>query len=218
MSFKLFRRAASLSLATLLVGTAIPAVAQETAQAQSAETSRDDLNDDTVSPNPAHDPQFVLANLTEVSPLNLAYVVTDEWKKGNKLRASFWYYVWQIRTDAWVTGVDEEGFKLYRNMMSDEMGQAVSAWILADPELARDTAQRAIAYEAKLPLSKMRPDDMSEADWMAIISKSRSDYATELREAFAEMSDDDIRAARQQNGLPVGTPTDIGTPLDEEWR
>lgn len=217
MTFKLFRHAASLSLAAILVGTALPAMthAQATATVEASATGQDE---EGVSPNPAHDPQFVLANLTEVSPFNLTFVIADEWKKGNKLRATFWYYVWQIRTDAWVTGVNEDGFKLYRNMMSDEMGQAVNTWIAADPALMRDTAERAIGYEIKLPLSKMRPEDMSEADWMAIVAKSRSDYAEELREAFAEIPDEDIRAARQKNGLPVGTPADQGQALPDDWR
>lgn len=217
MTLMLLRHTARLSLAALLAGTAISAVAHAQVTA-TVEASTPEQKRDEVSPNPAHDPQYVLANLTEVSPFNLAYVVADEWKKGNKQRASFWFYIWQIRTDAWVSGVNEEGFKLYRNMMSDEMGRTINTWILADPALMRDTAQRAIAYEAKLPLSNMRPDDMSEADWMAIISKSRSDYATDFNEAFAEMSDEEIRVTRQQNGLPVGTPTDIGAPLDGEWR
>ncbi len=217
MTPKLFRRAIGLSVATFIAGAALPAMAHAipTASVQDSATSG---NSDEVSPNPAHDPQYVLANLTEVSPFNLSFVIADEWKKGNRLRASFWYYIWQIRTDAWVTGVDEVGFSFYRNSMSDEMGRIINAWILADPALMRDTAQRAMAYEAKLPLSNMRPNEMSEADWMAIIAKTRADYATEYREAFAEMSDEDIRTARQQNGLPVGTPTDIGAPLDEDWR
>lgn len=217
MTIKLLRHTASLSLAALLAGTAIPAMAhpQVTATVDAATLEQEE---DEVSPNPAHDPQYILANPTEVSPFHLTLVVADEWKKGNKLRASFWYYIWQIRTDAWVTGVNEDGFKLYRNMMSDQMGQAINTWIIADPALMRDTALRAISYEAKLPLSKMRPDDMSEADWMAIVAKSRTDYATELREALAEMSDDEIRETRIGNGLPVGPLTDQGEPLPEDWR
>lgn len=202
-------------VAALLAGSALPAAAQDTATANAPAVEQDS---DAVSPNPAHDPQYVLANLTEVSPINLAYVIADEWKKGNKLRASFWYFIWQIRTDAWVTGLNEEGFKLYRNMISDQLGRTINTWIIADPALTRDTAQRAMAYEAKLPLATMRPDEMSETDWMAIIAKSRSDYATDFREAFAEISDEDMRTARQQNGLPVGTPADMGAPLDENWR
>lgn len=217
MTLKLLRHTASLSLAILIAGSALPATAQVNATA-TADAATVEQESDEYSPNPAHDPQFVLANLTEVSPFNLAFVIADEWKKGNKLRASFWFYIWQIRTDAWVTGVNEEGFSVYRNMMSDEMGRSINTWIMADPALMRDTAQRAIAYEAKLPLATARPDEMSEADWTAIIAKSRSDYATEFREAFTEMSDEDIRTARQQNGLPVGTPTDVGAPLDDNWR
>lgn len=218
MILKLFRNAASLSLATLLVGTALPSLAQAQTASQSAAASTDDQDEDAVSPNPADDPQFILSNLTEVSPLNLAYVVADEWKAGNKLQASFWFYIWQIRTDAWVTGVDESGFKIYRNMLNDEMGRTINAWIAADPALMRDTAQRAIGYEAKLPLATMRPDEMSEADWLAIIAKSRSDYAKEMHDAFNGISDEEILETRAENGLAIGPLTDKGEPLPEDWR
>lgn len=215
MTLKLLRHTTGLSLALLMAGSALSATAHVVSAFDAPAIEQES---DAVSPNPAHDPQYVLANLTEVSPFNLSFVIADEWKKGNRLRASFWYYIWQIRTDAWVTGVDEVGFSFYRNSMSDEMGRTINTWIMADPALMRDTAQRAIAYEARLPLSNMRPDEMNEADWLAIITKARSDYAAEFREVFAEMSDEDIRTARQQNGLPVGTPVDIGAPLDEDWR
>ncbi|WP_292042273.1 MULTISPECIES: hypothetical protein [unclassified Brevundimonas] len=211
--FKPLFHAAVLSVAALLLGTAAPSAAQDLPS--EAATAPD--NSET-SPNPAHDPQFILANLDEVSPFNLIFVVADEWKKGNKLRAAFWYYVWQIRTDAWVTGVDREEFQLVRAMMSDETGQTIFNWIAADPALMRDTVERAIGYEATLPLSKQRPEDLNEADWLAIVSKSRTDYAAELREAFANTADEEILARRRQNGLPIGTPQDIGAPLDAHWR
>ena len=215
MSIKLFRHIASLSLATLLVGTALPSLAHARPSAVPQQATSGDS--DEVSPNPAHDPQYVLENLTEVSPFNLVSVIADEWAKGNKLRASFWYYIWQIRTDAWVGGVDEDSFKLTRNMISDQMGQVINTWIAADPALWRDTAERAVSYEARLPLSRLRPETLDEADWLAIVAKSRADYANELREAFASTPPEAISASRQQNGLPVGTPTDTGAPLDPDW-
>ena len=213
IGFKPLFKAAVLSVAALFLGTAAPSAAQDLP----SETAAAPDNNET-SANPAHDPQFILANLDEVSPFNLIFVVADEWKKGNKLRAAFWYYVWQIRTDAWVSGVDREEFELVRTMMSDEAGQVIYNWIAADPALMRETVERALRYEAVLPLSKQRPDDLSEADWLAVVERSRTDYATELREAFANTTDENILARRQQNGLPVGTHKDIGAPLDDTWR
>lgn len=162
--------------------------------------------------------ESILNNLTSVSPLNLVYVVAEEWKAGNKLRASFWYYVWQIRTDAWVKGMDDSGFKQLRAIISDEMGQAVNGWIAADPALMRDTATRAMGYEAKLPLWSERPEGMSQADWDALIAKTRADYAQEMRDAFADTTDEEILAGRQSRGLPVGTPSDQGAALPDDWR
>ena len=214
MTSKLLRHAASLSLATLLLGTALPSSAHTVSVAQTDPSAQSD----SVSPNPANDPQYILANLDKVNPLSLSHVIADEWQKGNRLRASFWYFIWQIRTDAWVEGLDEEGFTVFRNMISDQMGQAINTWIAADPALMRDTAERAIGYEVKLPLSNEKPEDVSDTDWQAIIAKSRADYATDLRDAFADITDAEILASRQQNGLPVGTPSDLGAPLPDDWR
>lgn len=163
-------------------------------------------------------PETVLANLSSIQPLNLVYVVSGEWAAGNKLKAAFWFYVWQIRTDAWVTGMNDSGFTQSRNMLNNQMGQGVNTWIAADPALMRDTAERAISYEAKLPLWTERPEGLGESDWAAIIAKSRADYASEMQAAFAEMPVEEIRTLRQEKGLPVGTPADMGEPLPDDWR
>lgn len=160
--------------------------------------------------------EIILANHANVSPLNLIYVVNEYWNADNKLQASFWFYVWQIRTAPWAE--NDPQMEQVRSNLNQQYGGAINSWLGADPVLWRQVAERAISYEPKLPLWSQRPDGISEEAWTGQIANSREEYANSLREAFASMSTDQINAARQERGLPTGTPADLGAPLPEEWR
>ncbi len=218
----LLRRAAVLAVATLPLGATSPSWSQTANQPSILE--RDALEQAPSEQAPSEQKReipktdFVLANLESTSPLNLMYVVTEEWAAGNKLTASFWYFIWQIRTEAWAAGLDDPGFSQFQALLNDQLGRGLNIWISADTALLRDTAERAIGYEAKLPLWSERPDGLDEAQWAAVVAKARADYADEYHSAFAGISDEEIRAKREEYGLPIGTPTDQGEALPDDWR
>ncbi|WP_297804667.1 hypothetical protein [uncultured Brevundimonas sp.] len=158
----------------------------------------------------------VLANIETVSPVNLIYVVSEYWNAGNKLQAAFWYYVWQIRTEPWAQ-TDPE-FARARLALNQNFGSTINSWIFADPELVVAISERAMSFEPRLPLWNRMPEGMSAEQWEQLVQATRVAYANDMRGAFAQTPPDQIRALRQQNGLPVGTLTDIGLPLPEDWR
>lgn len=159
---------------------------------------------------------FVLANLDSVSPLNLIYVASEQWSVGNRLQAAFWYYIWQIRTESWA--VAEAGFSEPRAAINQSVGTTINGWIFSDPELMYEISERAIGYEAKLPLWSRMPEGVTEAQWAELIASTRATYARDLQESFVATPPDRIRELRRQNGLAVGPLPDEGAPLPEEWR
>lgn len=158
----------------------------------------------------------VLANLNSVSPLNLIYVVAEYWEAGNRLQAAFWYYVWQIRTEPWAQ-TDPE-FAQARSSLNQSIGSTINSWVFADPDMAASISERAIAFEPKLPMWNRGAEGMSVEQWEQLVAATRIAYANDMRNAFAQTPPDQIRALRQQNGLPVGSLTDMGAPLPDEWR
>lgn len=158
----------------------------------------------------------VLANIETVSPINLIYVVSEYWNAGNKLQAAFWYYVWQIRTEPWAQ-TDPE-FAQVRNALNQNFGSTINSWIFADPEMVVAVSERAMTFEQRLPLWNHMPEGMSAEQWEQLVHTTRVAYANDMRGALAETPPDQIRALRQQNGLPVGALTDMGLPLLREWR
>lgn len=155
-------------------------------------------------------------NLATVSPLSIIYVITEYWTGGDKLKAAFWYYIWQIRTQAWVGS--DSGFDQFRTTMNNEMGSTINGWIGADPVVWREVAERAASYEAKLPLWRVHPENMTEEAWLAQIAATRADYAKQMTDAFDSTTPDAMRASRTAANLPVGPLTDSGAPLPEEWQ
>ena len=158
----------------------------------------------------------VLSSLETVSPLDLVYVVVKYWKRGDRQQAAFWYYIWQIRTDAWADL--DSGFGLYRSMLDNDVSITINNWIGSDPEMWRDTVERAIAYEPKLPMWRLRPEGMTLEEWSAHVDAKRAEYARETADMMARMSPEQMIAARREAGLPVGPLVDAGTPLPDEWR
>lgn len=213
----LLRCGAVFAVATLTLGATTPSWSQAASQIPTLEqVTPEQPPSEQEREIPKAD--FVLANLEATSPLNLMYVVTEEWAAGNKLKASFWYFIWQIRTEAWAAGLDDSGFSQFQAALNDQLGQGLNIWISADPALLRDTVERAISYEAKLPLWSERPDGLDEVKWAAVVAKTRADYANEYHSAFAGISDEEILAKREEYGLPVGTPADQGETLPDNWR
>lgn len=206
------RRSATVSL-LLALAASMPAAAAtiQEAPAQPAQAQPAQAAETGVPAVPA-----VIDHLDTVSPFNLAYVVTEKWEQGDRLQAAFWFYIWQIRTLPWAE-IDPEVVAA-RTTLNEQLGTVINSWIASDPELWKQVTERAIAHEARLPVWSERPEGVAQEFWARQLSESRATYASELHRAFAEMSPDRIRQAREQHGLPVGPLTDTGTPLPDDWR
>ena len=201
-------------MAMTLMGAPVCAIAQDAATATAAAESAP-----TSTPPPAESmPSIddVLGNLGDISPFNLVYVVQQNWDAGDKLKAAFWFYIWQLRTGPWAE-LDPETLQV-RGPLNEQMGMAINSWLAADPDLMIQTAERALSYEAKLPMWNRRPDGIAEDFWNNTVAQHRIDYATELKEAFTTTPPAQIRTLRAEAGMPVGTPSDLGAPLPEDWR
>lgn len=201
---------------TLCATAALLALLAPTAPLAQAATPAPASQDAAPASDATPSAEYVLANLTSVSPLNLIYVVSEEWAAGNRLKAAFWYYVWQIRTDPWAQA--EQEFAQPREAINQSVGTIINSWIFSDPELMQAVSERAISYEPKLPMWRRMPDGMPQNRWDELVATARATYASDLTNGFADTPPDQIRLLRQQNGLPVGPLTDQGEPLPDEWR
>lgn len=202
-------------MAMALTGLPLCAVAQDAA----APAAPPSAAETAPAPQPAEAmPSIddVLGNLGNISPFNLVYVVQQHWDAGDKLKAAFWFYIWQLRTGPWAE-LDPETSEV-RTPLNQQMGAAINSWLAADPDLMRQTAERALSYETKLPLWNRRPEGIAEDFWNKTIAEHRTAYTDSLKEAFSTMTPEQIRTLRAEANLPVGTPADIGAPLPEEWR
>lgn len=203
--------------ASILVGVLLSlpagAMAQEAPSPETAEAA--------AAPDPAPAESIpsiddVLGNLANISPFNLVYVFQQYWDAGDKLKAAFWFYIWQLRTGPWAE-LDPETAQV-RAALNQQAGMAINGWLAADPELMKQTAERAHGYESKLPLWNRRPEGIAEDFWNTTITQHRAAYAAEMSEAFTTTPPDQIRTLRAEAGMPVGTPTDLGAPLPDDWR
>lgn len=214
----------SAKLATaILVGALIGLPASAMAQNAEPPTVAEDAAGSSPAPAPVPAPaesipsiDDVLGNLANISPFNLVYVFQQYWDAGDKLKAAFWFYIWQLRTGPWAE-LDPETAQV-RAALNQQAGMAINGWLAADPELMIEVAQRASGYEAKLPLWSRRPDGIAEDFWINTIAQHRAAYAAEMADTFATTTPDQIRTLRAEAGMPVGTPADLGAPLPDDWR
>ncbi|NJC33752.1 hypothetical protein GGR88_001226 [Sphingomonas jejuensis] len=159
------------------------------------------------------------AHPDQADPFQWAIVAAREFERGNRLRATFWFYMFQIRSRPWARADGAgSGAAALRASLNATLGPTVNAWIAADPAIWQDVATRAIAFEARLPLHPDRPEGMDEAAWRRLVAEQRAAYAAEARSAFADLEPAEVARARRENGLPSGSLTDQGRPLDESWR
>jgi len=151
--------------------------------------------------------------------MNYIFAVQTLWAQGDRAQAAFWYYVWQIRTRPWVEASGSRGpYAQARGALTQTVGPQVNEWVFSDPKALIDLTNRAISYEAKLPLYAGRPADVSEAQWPALVAAERAKWAKDFEEFSGSVKVDEIAATRRQNGLRSGPWEKPGKPLPEDWR
>ena len=108
----------------------------------------------------------ILAHPEMYGPFTYAIVVRDMWAQGRRLQAAFWFYVFQARTRPWsAADMTGDGAAALRGALNEELGPAINGWVGSDLEAWRALAQRAVSYEARLPLCPQRPEGISAAAW-----------------------------------------------------
>lgn len=161
----------------------------------------------------------VLAHPQAVNPFNYSIAVTWLWQHGRRQQAAFWFYVFQVRTRPWALA-DKAGADAapLRSALNDELGTVVNGWIGGDPVAWRNIAERAVAYERRLPLSTERPTGVDISIWRALVERSRIEYAAQLKTAFDGLVPETFAAERRKAGLSVGPLSEPGPPLPDDWR
>ena len=163
--------------------------------------------------------EAVLAHPEATNPFNYAIAVRWLWEHDRRQQAAFWFYVFQARTRPWALA-DKRGDAAgaLRGALNEELGTTINRWIGSDLGAWRNTAERAVSYERRLPLSPERPDGVDAATWQRLVATSRADYAAQMRTAFAGLSAQTLAAKRAENGLHVGPLDRPGPPLPDAWR
>jgi hypothetical protein len=163
--------------------------------------------------------ETVLAHPEAVNPFTYAVAVKWLWQQGRRQQAAFWFYMFQARTRPWsLADTGGEGLGALRGALNDELGSVINSWVGSDPAAWRNIAERAIAFERRLPLSPERPEGLDAAAWRRLVATSRADYAAQMQEAFAGLDAEKFAANRRSAGLRVGPLEQPGPALPDAWR
>lgn len=164
-------------------------------------------------------PEAVLARPEAYNPFAYAAVVQQLWAQGRRQQAAFWFYVFQARTRPWALA-DKQGddAAALRSALNEELGGVINPWVASDLTAWRTLAERAVAYERRLPLPAERPEQLDAAAWNRLVDKARADYASQLRAVFDSLTPQTFAMKRREGGLTVGPWVQPGPPLLESWR
>lgn len=163
---------------------------------------------------------YILAHPDAVNPFALIEPMRTLIDRGDMLQASFLFYFWQIRSVPWAKHGAPDGEGAVRASVNAMVGEVINRWVASDPDAMNAVAERAIAYERRLPLFSGRPAGVSAAIWARDVVKLRQDYA----DGFYRYAPRDAEAkrkfteTRKRNGLYVGPLQNPGKPLPEAWR
>ncbi|MDQ0466949.1 hypothetical protein QO010_004746 [Caulobacter ginsengisoli] len=176
----------------------------------------------------------IIARPDSVNPLAFALVSESLWERGDRAKAAFWFYLFQARTQPWMSGgpisevllrdyvsqlldrsVDYVGVRRYYNQ---RVGEPVNTWAMSDLDALQVLAARVFSYERRIPLYAERITYASEERWLAQVEAKRVENEQTFKEALAQNKPADFYEARRKQGLYVGPWKDPGAPLPEDWR
>ncbi|MDT2023833.1 hypothetical protein [Methylocella sp. CPCC 101449] len=161
---------------------------------------------------------YVMAHPEAINPIYLSTVALSLWKRGDRAQAAFWFYVFQVRSRAWINA-DKSAAPL-RGSLNQQIGAMINPWVASDLEAWYDIAGRALSYEKKIPLYPKQPADLTPEQWQAVVAKARQDNDAQFEEVIGGFRKDPaaFAAKRRENGLPVGPLQEPGAPLPSDWR
>lgn len=158
---------------------------------------------------------FLLDHPDAVEPIHLIYAVTSLIERGDMERATFWYVIWQTRTRPWMEA--DSSIAQLRGALASGVGPMVLEWVGSDYDAMIALWRRAIRYELQFPLTKARPEGVSEDEWkrMVAIAREQNNEANMLGLLPPKA---EYEAGRSANGLNIGPWSNPGRPLKDEWR
>jgi hypothetical protein len=165
----------------------------------------------------ASDPYAILDDPEVRNPFEWAEAIAGLWRRGDRLQAAFWYYVFQIRSRPWAEAdlakTGGSGAAALRSSITYALGTPINEWLGSDPATWRDTGARAIAFEKRLPYHTGRPEGIDEATWAQMNETARTSHEAGFDQVWRQYSFADLEARRRQAGLYVGPLRDPGQPL-----
>ena len=161
---------------------------------------------------------YAVAHPEVINPLYLSVLSLSMWKRGDRAQAAFWFYVFQVRSRAWINA-DESAAPL-RASLNKQVGAMINPWIGSDLNAWYDILGRALAYEKKIPLYPNAPAQLTLNQWQAVVAKARQESDAQFEEVFSGLRKDPqaYAATRRENELPVGPLQDPGMALPATWR
>lgn len=162
----------------------------------------------------------VIAQPEKVDPSHHIQIIATLWQRGDRLQATFLYYVWQVRFMPWAKLGSPSGEGALFGAIRATLGPVVNGWIGSDPVLNRQVLDRALTYERKLPLHPNRPEGVDEKTWLRTIEEVRESAAKQWLGQMP-VTPEALKAwakTRAKNGLPNGPVTHPGKPLPDHWQ
>lgn len=162
----------------------------------------------------------VIARPEIINPSHHIQIIGTLWQRGDRLQATFLYYVWQVRFIPWAKLGSPSGEGALFRAIRATLGPEINGWIGSDPVLNRQLLDRALTYERRLPLHPNRPDGVGEKVWLRTIEEVRASAAKEWLGAMPVTPGalKDWAKFRSENGLSNGPVENPGAPLPDHWQ
>lgn len=163
------------------------------------------------------DPYQVLDAIDVSNPFDWIEPIATLWRRGDRLQAAFWYYVFQIRSRPWAEADRQmtggSGAAALRASITETLGRPINEWLGSDTAAWKETGLAAIAFEKRLGFHTGRPDGIDEPTWLAMNQTARATYEDDFGALWSQYSFAQMEDMRRRNGLYVGPLRDPGQPL-----
>lgn len=163
------------------------------------------------------DPYEILDATEVANPFDWIEPIATLWRRGDRLQAAFWYYVFQIRSRPWAAADRQRtggsGAAALRASITETLGRPINEWLGSDPAAWKETGTAAIAFEKRLAFHAGRPDGIDEPAWLAMNRSAREEYEEGFEALWGQYSFAQLEDMRRSNGLYVGPLRNPGQPL-----
>lgn len=164
------------------------------------------------------DDSYAVLDATDVrNPFDWLEPIGTLWRRGDRLQAAFWFYVFQIRSRPWAEADRQRtggsGAAALRASIGETLGRPINEWLESDPARWKETGTAAIAFEKRLGFHAGRPEGVDETAWAAMNQRAREEYETDFEALWEQYSFARMEEIRRSNRLYVGPLRNPGQPL-----